>query len=142
MLITSKNIYEIERLKKHLAAEFEMKDLDDAQRILGMKISRDKKNRSVWLTKKFYLKKVLERFGMDDKTKPLCTHLAPHFKLSSSSCPRSQEERNYMAHVSYASVVGNLMYVMVCTRPNISQAMSMVSRYMHNPSKNQWLAIK
>ena len=85
---------------------------------------------------------MLERFSMDDKTKPVCTPLAPHFKLSSSSCPRSQEERDYMARVPYASVVGSLMYVMVCTRPDISQAVSMVSRYMHNPGKNQWLAVK
>ncbi|XP_052297115.1 secreted RxLR effector protein 161-like [Citrus sinensis] len=47
-----------------------------------------------------------------------------------------------MAHVPYASVVGSLMYVVVCTRPDISQAVSMVSRYMHNPAKNHWLAVK
>ena len=88
------------------------------------------------MTQKSYLKKVLERFGKDDKTKPVCTPLAPHFKLSYSSCPRSQKERNYMARVPYASVVGSLMYVMVCTRPGTSQAVSMVSRYMHNPGKN------
>ncbi|KAH9783016.1 hypothetical protein KPL71_009155 [Citrus sinensis] len=133
MLIPSKNRDEIERLKKQLASEFEMKDLGDAQRILGMEIRRDKKNGSVWLTQKSYLKRVLERFGMDDKTKPVCTSLAPHFKLSSSSCPKSQEERDYMDRVPYASAVGSLMYAMVCTRPDISQAVSMVSRYMHNP---------
>ncbi|KAH9751443.1 hypothetical protein KPL71_014298 [Citrus sinensis] len=142
MLIASKNRDEIERLKKQLASEFEMKDLGGAQRILGMEIRRDKKNGSVWLTQKSYLKKVLERFGMDDKTKPICTPLAPHFKLNSSSCPRSQEERDYMARVPYASVVGSLMYSMVCTRPDISQAVSMVSKYMHNPGKNHWLMVK
>ncbi|KAH9699499.1 hypothetical protein KPL71_024377 [Citrus sinensis] len=123
--VSSKNRDEIERLKKQLASEFEMKDLGDAQRILGMKIRRDKKNGSVWLTQKSYLKKVLERFGMDDKTKLVYTPLAPHFKLSSSSCPRSQEDRDYMARVPYASDVGSLMYAMVCTRLDISQAVSM-----------------
>ncbi|KAH9650169.1 hypothetical protein KPL70_026264 [Citrus sinensis] len=142
MLIASKNRDEIERLKKQLASEFEMKDLGDAQKILGMEIRRDKKNGSVWLTQKSYLKKVLERFGMDDKTKPVCTPLAPHFKLSSSSCPKSQEESDYMARVPYASVVGSLMYAMVYTRPDISQAVSMVSRYMHNSGKKHWLAVK
>ncbi|KAH9679582.1 Integrase catalytic domain-containing protein [Citrus sinensis] len=142
MLLASKNRDEIKRLKQQLASEFEMKDLGDAQRILGMEIRRDKKNGSVWLTQKSYLKKVLERFDIDDKTKSVCTPLAPHFKLSSSLCPRSQEERDYMARVLYASVVGSLMYAMVCTRPDISQAVSMVSRYMHNPGKNHWLAVK
>ena len=44
MLIASNNRDEIERLKKQLAYEFEMKDLGDAHRILGMEIRRDKKN--------------------------------------------------------------------------------------------------
>ena len=142
MLIVSKNKGEIERLKKQLAFEFEMKNLGDAQRILGMEIRRDKKNMSRQLTQKSYLKTVLERFGMNDKTKLVCTPLTSHFKLNSSSCPTSQEERNYMAHVSYASAISSLMYVMVCTRLDTSQAVSMASRYMHNPGKNHWLAEK
>ena len=89
-----------------------------------------------------YVHLVLERFGMNDKTKPVCTPLAPHFKLSYSSCPRSQKERNYMARVPYASYVGSLMYAMVCTRPDISQAVSMLSRYMHNSGKIHWLVVK
>ena len=47
-----------------------------------------------------------------------------------------------MARVSYASVVGSLMYVIVCIRPDISQAVSMFSRYMHNLGKNHWLEVK
>lgn len=41
-----------------------------------------------------------------------------------------------MTHVPYASAVGSLMYAMVYTQPGISQAVSMVSRYMHDPSKS------
>ena len=89
MLIALKNRAEIKRLKKQLASKFKMKDLGNAQRILGMEIHRDNRNGSVWLTKKSYLNKVLETFGMDDKTKSVSTLLAPHFKLSSSSCPSS-----------------------------------------------------
>ncbi|MCI88659.1 vacuolar protein sorting-associated protein 33, partial [Trifolium medium] len=47
-----------------------------------------------------------------------------------------------MSHIPYASVVGSLMYVMVCTRPDLAYAVSMVSRYMHNPDKNHWSAVK
>ena len=38
-----------------------------------------------------------------------------------------------MSKVLYAKAVGSLMYIMVCTRPNISQAVGIVSRYMHDP---------
>ncbi|KAE8664469.1 hypothetical protein F3Y22_tig00112762pilonHSYRG00050 [Hibiscus syriacus] len=51
-------------------------------------------------------------------------------------------EREYMAKVPYANVVGSLMYAMVCTRPNISQAVGFVSRYMHDPGERHWRAVK
>lgn len=54
---------------------------------------------------------------MDDNTKLASTPVAPHFKLSASMSPRTDEERGYMAEVLYAGAVGNLMYVMMCTRP-------------------------
>ena len=47
-----------------------------------------------------------------------------------------------MSKVPYASVVGSLMYAMVCTRPDISQAVGVVSRYMHDPGKEHWQAVK
>lgn len=47
-----------------------------------------------------------------------------------------------MAQVPYANAVGALMYAMVCTRPDISHAVSMVSRYMHDPGKDHWQAVK
>ena len=119
-----------------------MKDLGEAHRLLRMEIHKDKKNMSVWLTQKSLLKKVLKMFGMDDKTKPVSTPLTSHFKWSSSSFPSSQEERDYIARVPYANAVGSFMYAMVYTRPDISQAVSMVSRYMHNLGKNHWLVVK
>ena len=50
-------------------------------------------------------------------------------------------ERESMSKVPYASAVGSLMYAMVCTRPDISQAISIVSRYMHAPRKEHWQAV-
>lgn len=47
-----------------------------------------------------------------------------------------------MSHVPYSSAVGSIMYTMVCTRPNISQAVSVVSRYMANPSKEHLQVVK
>jgi len=39
-------------------------------------------------------------------------------------------------------VVGSLMYAMVCTRPNIAQVVGVVNRYMSNPGKEHWRAVK
>ena len=40
-----------------------------------------------------------------------------------------------MSKVPYSNAVGSLMYDMVCTRPDISHAVGIVSMYMHNPGK-------
>ena len=44
--------------------------------------------------------------------------------------------------VSYASVVGSLMYVMACTRPDIAHAVEVVSRFLSNPGKEHWVTVK
>jgi hypothetical protein len=43
-----------------------------------------------------------------------------------------------MSHVPYASVVGSLMYAMVCTRLDIAHAVGVLSRYMSKPGKEHW----
>ena len=48
----------------------------------------------------------------------------------------------HMSKVPYASAVGSLMYAMVCTRPDIAHAVGVVSRYMNNPGKEHWMAVK
>eukprot|EP00253_Pinus_taeda_P005443 PITA_05443 len=96
-----------------------------------MEIFKDRSNGKLWLSQQKYIEKILLRFGMDN-VKPVSVPLASHFKLSSSLCPNTDEEKDYMSRIPYANVVGCLMYVMVCTRPDISHAVGVVSRYMAN----------
>jgi hypothetical protein len=63
MLITAKNIVEINKLKVLLSREFDMKDLGAAKKILRMDICRDRDAKRLWLSQVGYVKKVLERFS-------------------------------------------------------------------------------
>ncbi|KAH9669264.1 hypothetical protein KPL70_021723 [Citrus sinensis] len=47
-----------------------------------------------------------------------------------------------MSRVPYASAVGSLMFAMICTRPDIAQAVGAVSRYMANPGREHWITVK
>uniref|UniRef100_A0A2N9HJ76 Integrase catalytic domain-containing protein n=1 Tax=Fagus sylvatica TaxID=28930 RepID=A0A2N9HJ76_FAGSY len=141
MLIAAKSMCEVNRLKSLLHKEFEMKDLGAAKKILGMEIHRDRGARKLWLSQKNYIRKVLEKFSMLD-AKPVSTPLANHFRLSGSQCPKNEEEIENMSKVPYASAVGCLMYAMVCTRPDLAHAVSTVSRYMANPGREHWNAVK
>ena len=141
MLVAGSNMQEIVNLKQKLSKQFEMKDLGAAKQILGMRIKRDTNSRTLLLSQDKYIDKVLSRFNMQN-AKVVSTPLGVHFRLSKEQSPKTEEERAYMAKVPYASAIGSLMYVMVCTRPDIAQAVGAVSRYMNNPGKLHWEAVK
>ena len=118
-----------------------MKDLGPAKKILGMEILRDRKASKLYLSQKGYIEKVLCRFNMQS-AKPVSTPLAAHFRLLSALSPQSDDEIEYMSHVPYSRAMGSLMYAMVCSRPDLSYAVSVVSRYMANPGKEHWKAVQ
>ena len=47
-----------------------------------------------------------------------------------------------MSHVPYASAVGSLMYVMVCTRLDIAHVVGVLSSFMSNLGKEHWTIVK
>ena len=83
---------------------------------------RETRSGKICLTQIGYLQKVLQKFNINDDTKSVSTPLALHFKFRATMSPTTVEEHEYMSHVSYANAVGSLMYPMVCTRPDLSQA--------------------
>jgi hypothetical protein len=141
MLNSTKSKVDIANLKAQLSSEFEMKDLGTAKKILGTEISKDRKSSLLFLSQHGYIQKVLRHFNMHG-CKPVSTPIVPHFKLSFSQSPRTYSDFEYMSKVPYFSVVGSLIYDMVCSYPDLSYAMSLVSRYMTNPGKGHWNAIK
>jgi ATP-binding cassette subfamily B (MDR/TAP) protein 1 len=135
MLIVAKSKKEITTLKAQLSSDFEMKDLGAAKKILGIEITRDRKFGLLFLCQHNYTNKVLYRFNMPH-AKKVTTPIAPHFKLLSTQYPVTDEDIEYMSRDPYSSVViSSLMYVMVSSCPDLSYAMSLVSRYMTNPDK-------
>ena len=129
MLLASCDKVVIKDLKKQLKGKFEITDLGLAQRMLGMEISRDREMKTLKLTQKEYVNKILERFGMS-QVKPISTPLAQHFKMIADNSPKTKEEVKYMKEIPYASVVGSIMYAMVCSRPDLAYVTSMISRFM------------
>ena len=61
---------------------------------------------------------------------------ATHFKLSSESCPQSEKDIEKRSNVLNSRAVSSHMYTMMCTRPDLSIAIIMMSFFMHNPGKD------
>jgi hypothetical protein len=105
------------------------------------KKKRDRKNRKLWLNQRKYVETILQRFNMQE-CKSVRVPIPVGVKLLVDQCPKTQEEEEDMSCVPYASVVGSLMYAMVCTRPNIPRAVGVLSRYMSKPGKEHWTLVK
>ena len=82
-----------------------------------------------------YTDKVLTRFSMDNSKKGLLP-FRHGFEFSKEQCPKTQEERSHMEGIPYASIMGSLMYAMLCTRPDICFAVGMVNRYQLKDRKS------
>ena len=115
-------------VKIWLSSQFDMKDLGEANLILGTKLWWDQKNRMLGLSQARYIDKVLERFSMQNSKKGL---LPFWYGVSLSDDQRPK-----------TLAVGSLMYAMLCTRPNICYSIGMVNRYQSNPRLKHWQAIK
>ncbi|GKB23082.1 transposable element [Tanacetum coccineum] len=141
MLVAAKDMEEVKKLKIILNTEFDMKDLGAARKILGMEIIRDRNHGKLFLSQKGYIEKIISCFGMSS-AKLVNTPSSTNFRLSTTCAPQTEAEIEYMSRIPYASAVGSLMYAMICTRPDIAHAMSVVSRYMAHPGKEHWNAVK
>ena len=141
ILIASQDKVEVEKLKILLNSEFEMKDLGDAKKILGMEIERDRVKGCLWVSQESYLRKVLSNFKMD-QCKSVTTPLGAHFKLKSPSEKEIEEIRGRMEGVPYQSAVGSIMYAMIGTRPDLAYPVGVISRFMSNPMPDHWSAVK
>jgi ATP-binding cassette subfamily B (MDR/TAP) protein 1 len=63
------------------------------------------------------------------------TILTTHFRLSSSSSPKTKDENEHISDVSYASVVWSILYAMGCTHPNIPYVINVVNMFIENHGK-------
>ena len=63
-------------------------------------------------------------------------------RFSKGQCPQNDIERDQMKAIPYSSVVGSLMYAQVCTRLDIAFVVSMLGKYLSDPSQSHWKATK
>ncbi|KAI3764505.1 hypothetical protein L2E82_14514 [Cichorium intybus] len=141
ILLFGNDIPTLKGVKAFLESCFSMKDLGEAAYVLGIKIYRDRSKRLIGLSQSVYIDKILKRFKMQDSKRGFLP--IPHGTiLSKSQCPNTRTELERMKHVPYASAIGSIMYAMLCTRPDVSCALSMTSRYQQNPGEAHWTAVK
>jgi hypothetical protein len=104
----------MEAVKFSLRKSFSMKDLGEVAYILGMKIYRDRSKRLIELSQDAYIDKILNRLNMQDSKKGFL-RMSHVITLSKKQCPSEPDEQERMRVIPYASVIGYIMYAMLCS---------------------------
>ena len=117
----------MKQVKQVLLTNFDRHDLGEATFFLAMDFVRDRAARTK-LTQKRLTAQLVDKYGLEDcrnKTLPLSTSL----QLTKSDGELLDKET-----YAYTHITGSLLYVPVCTRPDIAQAVEALSKYMADPT--------
>ncbi|CAL2268742.1 unnamed protein product [Prunus armeniaca] len=121
-----------EVFKKNMMKEYEMTDLGTMRYFLGIQVQQS--DEGIFISQEKYAENLLKKFKML-KSKPMDTPMAINLKLTSNDgAPK------FDASI-YRTVVGSLIYL-TNTRPDIVHVVSVVSRFMSDPSNHHFVAVK
>ncbi|KAE8705435.1 hypothetical protein F3Y22_tig00110429pilonHSYRG01243 [Hibiscus syriacus] len=132
LIITGDDEAEILQTKENLSVRFQMKELGQLKHFLGLEV--DRTHEGIFLCQQKYAKDLLKRFGMLE-CKSTSTPMEPNIKMC------AHEGKDLEDATMYRQLVGSLIYLTL-TRPDISYAVGVMSRYMQNPKKPHLEAVR
>jgi hypothetical protein len=133
LIIACSSSDEVKSIIAFLKKSFSIKELGNLQYCLGVKVDRDRPNGQMFLSQKAYVERLVEKFGLTD-CKPCYT--------PSSMEVLTKPEETWDLQYPYREAIGSLMYLMLCTRPDIANALGCVAKYCDNYDQSHWIAVK
>jgi hypothetical protein len=127
-----------------LARHFDITDLGLAVFALGVKIDQNLERGTIRISQRSYIDNILKSLGYDEmgQHRKVGTPLPPNIHLTKDSSPQNAEEAEEMKHIPYLQTIGQLMYLMLWTRPDLCHAIGVLSRFGANPGPEHWSALK
>jgi Reverse transcriptase (RNA-dependent DNA polymerase)/gag-polypeptide of LTR copia-type/Integrase core domain/GAG-pre-integrase domain len=141
LLIASNNLADLTQFKSDLSSEFKMEDLGEATFILGVKIERDRVARTITIGQSAYVTALLDRHGMTDckpVTAPMDLSSTVHQLVKAPEGHQTPQDETR----DYQSIIGGIMFAMLCTRPDIAFAVTTLSQFASNPMPAHAQALK
>lgn len=133
ILIMCKSEKKISELKSELGKQFEMVSLGPVKKFLGMEIERDYERKVLKIHQKSYVEKVLQKFKMQD-CNTVSTPCEMNLKL--------EKTEDYLCSKPYRELIGCIIYLVVCTRPDLSYTVNYFSRFQNNASDEHYNYLK
>jgi hypothetical protein len=135
---TSNSASFLQRVKEKIAARFGIKDLGPITKYLGIQFERDRSSRELWMHQGEYIAFLLEEYNMTN-CNPVSLPLDPKapFGLESDTFAATEN-----LNARYLKIVGELIYLSTCTRPDISYAVNALSQRNAKPDDRHYAAAK
>jgi len=132
LVVATLDIETLRNFKQYLMTKFRMTDLGEIKYFIGIKIEIGQDQ--ICLSQSAYIKKVLNKFNMEE-CKPVSTPLPSklNYELLNSDEKYDAPCRN---------LIGSLMYLMLCTRPDLATSVNILSRYTNKNNIELWQCLK
>lgn len=137
LILASKDLKELNTVKKKLKSKFEIVDLGEITDILGIHVERDGKIGSMKLSQEKYIDDLLKKFNMNS-AKTVSTPIESNTKITKDMGPENDEEKKRMKNRPYREIIGGLIYLATATRPDIAHAANTLSRFCSDPGEKHW----
>lgn len=132
VLVVGNNINRIMDLKTQLSKHFEMSDCGPLKHFLGMNM--DLCNGELSISQEASISKILNKFGMTE-CNPVKSPMEKGLQLQKGESPTNP-------NLPYRQLLGSLMYIMVCSRPDICYHVGYLGRFQENPNEIHWQHLK
>ena len=124
-------------IKCLLTVEYKMTDQGEISFILGISITRNHEKWMIHLSQPRYIEAILKKFGLYD-CNPSSTPGDISVILKKDDGNNEEAQKN----IPYREAVGSLMYLMLCTRPDIANPMIKLAQYAANFNNVHWTVVK
>lgn len=134
VLLASKCLDVLNKIKESLMSTFKMRDLGKVSSFLGIRVQQSEQG--LFLNQEVYINKVISKFDMTHASnQKVKTPLEPNPNLAlQGEC--------IVGSKPYRSLIGNLMYACMSTRPDICAAINIYSQYQVTATLNHWKGLK
>ena len=132
LLVAAKHVSDLNKFWSKLQRMFKIRSMGEPNFFLGMEVIYLREQGLVSLSQKSYISEMSIRFNLSDHDRPVTPIKSDYYeKLQSST------NDNVLTDIPYKELVGSLIYVMVCTRPDIALCVSCLTTYFSEPKQIQ-----
>jgi hypothetical protein len=130
-------------VKAEIRKEFGLKDLGPVAKFLGMEFKRNRATRELWISQVEYIDSILAEYGLTD-CNPVHTPIDPlhPWGRPTDNLDAYLEMSNVLLKSSYQRIVGHLLFLVLCTRPDGQASVRLLSQFCSSPEVGHMFAAK